>query len=89
MTSTVPVTVRIPVEVNRKLERLAKATSRSKSWLAAEAIGTYVTSESDFLVAVEEGRKAAESGDVVPYEEVRQWLASWGTKDELPPPHKK
>jgi len=89
MTSTVPVTVRIPVEVNRKLERLAKATSRSKSWLAGEAIGAYVASESDFLAAVEEGRKATRSGDVVPLEEVRHWLASWGTKGELPPPSKK
>lgn len=89
MPSTVPVTVRIPAELNRKLERLAKATSRSKSWLAAEAIGTYVTSEGDFLAAIEEGRQAAQSGDVIPYEEVRQWLASWGTRDELSPPRKK
>src|SRR5256885_250541 len=73
---TVPVTVRIPDEVNDQLEKLAKATARSKSWLAAEAIGAYVASESSFIAAVEEGRKAARAGDVVPFADVRRWLES-------------
>ena len=83
---TVPVTVRIPVEVNERLEKLSQATSRSKSWLAAEAIGSFVASESQFLDAVEEGRKAARDGRTVAHEDVRRWLDGWGSEEELPPP---
>lgn len=36
--------------------------------------------------AVQEGIASADAGKVVPYEDVRRWLLSWGTKDELPPP---
>lgn len=83
---TVPVIVRIPTEVNERLEKLSQATSRSKSWLAAEAIGSFVATESQFLEAVEEGRKAARDGSIMPHEKVQRWLGSWGGKDELPPP---
>ncbi|MBF0269295.1 MAG: CopG family ribbon-helix-helix protein [Alphaproteobacteria bacterium] len=86
MSATVPVTVRVSVEVNEKLEQLAKATRRSKSWLASEAIGGFVKSESDYLAAVDEGRQAARAGRTIPHEEMRAWLLSWGTDHELPPP---
>ncbi|MBF0305296.1 MAG: CopG family ribbon-helix-helix protein [Alphaproteobacteria bacterium] len=86
MPVTVPVTVRISPEVNEQLERLAEATSRSKSLLAAEAIGAFVQTESQFVDAVEEGRRAVREGRVVSHHEVRKWLESWGSDAELPPP---
>jgi len=39
-----------------------------------------------FLAAVEDGLADADDGHTVPYEEVRRWLLSWGTENELPPP---
>ena len=39
-----------------------------------------------FVRAVEEGIADAEAGRTVPWEEVRRWLLSWGTENELPPP---
>jgi hypothetical protein len=39
-----------------------------------------------FLAAVEEGVKAADDAKTVPYEKVRRWLLSWGTKSEQPDP---
>ena len=39
-----------------------------------------------FVEAVKEGIVAADAGRTVPYEEVRQWLLSWGTENELPKP---
>jgi predicted transcriptional regulator len=39
-----------------------------------------------FAEAVRKGIEAAATGRTVPYETVRSWLLSWGTKDELPPP---
>lgn len=36
--------------------------------------------------AVERGEADAEAGRVVPHEEVRRWLRSWGKSGELPSP---
>jgi predicted transcriptional regulator len=36
--------------------------------------------------AVREGLADAKSGRVIPYEEIRRWLLSWGSEKELPPP---
>lgn len=39
-----------------------------------------------FVAAVKEGIASADAGRTVPYETVREWLLSWGTKAELPKP---
>lgn len=39
-----------------------------------------------FLAAVEEGRLDAAEGRVIAHEKIREWLISWGTENELPPP---
>jgi len=59
------VTVRIDRTLNRRLDALARATKRSKSYLAAEALQHYVESEAEFVAAVEEGLRDLESGNVV------------------------
>ena len=40
----------------------------------------------DLIAAVEQARASVKAGRVVPYERVRRWLLSWGTKDELSKP---
>ena len=39
-----------------------------------------------YIEAVKEGIAAVEAGQTIPYEDVRKWLLSWGTDNELPPP---
>ena len=39
-----------------------------------------------YLAAVDEGLADARAGRMIPYEEIRRWLLSWGTDNELPPP---
>ncbi|HMG51087.1 MAG TPA: CopG family transcriptional regulator [Inquilinus sp.] len=36
--------------------------------------------------AIREGIAAADDGRLIPHDEMRRWLLSWGTDDELPPP---
>ena len=36
--------------------------------------------------AIREGIAAADAGRLIPHEEMRRWLLSWGTENELPPP---
>ena len=49
---------------------LAVATGRSRSWLIAEALKSYVEAEKEFLEAVEEGIKAADEGRLVDHDAV-------------------
>lgn len=39
-----------------------------------------------FKAAVEQGLASLDAGHAVPYEEVRRWLLSWGSKEETLPP---
>jgi predicted transcriptional regulator len=39
-----------------------------------------------FAAAVEAGVASLDAGRGVSYEDVRRWLLSWGTTDELAPP---
>jgi hypothetical protein len=45
-----------------------------------------VEDKSAFNDAVREGIEAADAGRLSPFEPVAQWLASWGTENELPTP---
>jgi predicted transcriptional regulator len=59
------------------LERLSRSTDRPKSWLLEQALEQYLLDQACEIEAIEAGVKAAESGDVVSYERVREWLMSW------------
>ncbi len=84
--STTTFTIRVPTVIKQRLDRLAQATSRTRSWLAADAVATYVTEQDWQLAEIEEGIKDAEAGRVVPHAEVKRWLNSWGADNEKAPP---
>ena len=44
--------------------------------------------EAALVAAVQEGIEAADAGRTLPYEDVRRWVLSWGTPEELPPPRR-
>jgi predicted transcriptional regulator len=67
---TVTIGARISKELDHDLAKLSAATGRSKSWLVADALTSYVQSEKAFIEAVEEGIKAYEEGRVVDHETV-------------------
>jgi predicted transcriptional regulator len=67
---TVTIGARISKELDLDLARLAAATGRSKSWLVADALASYVQAEKAFIEAVQEGIKAYEEGRVVDHETV-------------------
>jgi predicted transcriptional regulator len=79
-------TLRIDETLKSKLESLAEATQRSKSFLAAEALERYVAEESWQVSEIKEGMRQAAEGLVIAGEDMDKWLASWGTDHELPPP---
>lgn len=67
---TVSIGARISEQLDRDLRTLASATGRSRSWLVAEALRSYVAAEKQFIEAVEEGIKAADEGRLVDHDTV-------------------
>ena len=67
--SSETLTIRLAGEVKTKLGRLSKSTSRSKSYLAAEAVAAYVDRELEIIEGIERGLADVEAGRVVPHDE--------------------
>jgi predicted transcriptional regulator len=65
MATTATMTIRLSSETKRKLERLAVDTRRSKSFLAAEAVSTYVERELEIIDGIRKGMADVEAGRVV------------------------
>ncbi len=62
-------TIRVSPELKKKLDRIASATSRSRSFLAGEAVAAYVDRELEIIDGIERGMADAEAGRLVPHEE--------------------
>ena len=76
MPTTTTISVRVQPEIGRRLEALAAATSRSKSWLAAEAIEEYLALQEWHVEAILEGDAQAREGRGAPLADVRaRWEA--------------
>ena len=86
MSSTL--SLRIDRETKKRLEALAKRSRRSKSFLAAEAIASYVEAESWQLNEIETGLGDLERGRTVRHDAVAAWLHSWGGRRERKMPRR-
>jgi RHH-type rel operon transcriptional repressor/antitoxin RelB len=86
MGDTTTVTVRVPAALKNRLDKLADATARSRSWLASHALEVYVQDQEWQLATIRKGMKDVQAGRTVSHEKTARWLRSWGKKRELPPP---
>lgn len=77
MSSTM--TVRLDDEVKARLEKLAGATRRSKSFLAAEAIREFVETNEWQIREVRAALKEADAGDFAPDSDVAALATKWKT----------
>ena len=78
--------LRIDEETKARLEALARRSRRSKSFLAGEAIASYVEVESWQLDETAAGLDDLEQGRTVEHDTVAGWLRSWGGPDERDTP---
>jgi predicted transcriptional regulator len=70
-------TVRLDDDVKDRLEVLAEATQRSKSFLAAEAIRSYVESNEWQIGEIQAALKEADSGDFASDTDVTALAKKW------------
>ncbi len=80
----VPLSVRIPPEMRNQLDELADATGRTKSFLAAEAIASYLAVQAWQIKATQEAVKKADSENAkfIEHAKVSEWIESWDSENE-------
>jgi len=75
--------IRVDESTLDRVDRLAEAMDRSRSWVIAKAIEQYLDHEEWFVRSVEEGITAADRGDLHPHNaviaELRRKLADSGS----------
>ncbi len=80
------ISFRIKTETIRRLERLAEATDRPRSWHLEAALDAYLENQAWQIAHIEEGVADADAGRTLPHERIREWLQTWGSDDEPEPP---
>lgn len=75
--ATTVLTLRIPEETKAKLDKLAKATHRSKSFLAEEAIARYLELEAWQVGEIEQAILEADRGDFAPPSDLANLLKKY------------
>jgi RHH-type rel operon transcriptional repressor/antitoxin RelB len=83
--NTTTVTVRVPAALKNRLDKLADATARNRSWIAAHALELYVEDQEWQLATIRKGKKHVQADRVVSHEDAARWLRSLGKKREMPP----
>jgi predicted transcriptional regulator len=78
--------IRIEPGVKKRLEKLAKSTGRSRSYLAAEALNEYLDVNEWQVEGIEKAVASLDRGAGISHEDVKEWPNSWGRKRERQPP---
>ncbi len=69
--------MRIDPKLKKQLDRIAESTSRSRSFLVAQAIRDYVALNEWQICEIEKGLREADRGDFASDREVEQTLKKW------------
>jgi predicted transcriptional regulator len=82
-------TISLQPDIEERLQAIAKATHKSKTWHINRAVKEYVERQMLIQQNLDETVQALDSvalGRVVDGDKVHAWLETWGTEKELPPP---
>ena len=73
-TQTTTVTVRLPIDLESGLSKLAGHTQRSKSFLARKAISAYVERELEIIEGIERGLDDMKAGRTTSHQDAMKRL---------------
>ncbi|MCH8543733.1 MAG: CopG family ribbon-helix-helix protein [Alcanivorax sp.] len=82
MPESTTMTIRLPPELKARLDQLAGATRRSKSFLAAEAIREFIELNEWQVRELRQAVREADAGDFATPEEVGTVLSKWGVNGD-------
>jgi predicted transcriptional regulator len=81
--------IRLQKDLEQPLTELCKKLERSRNWLVNQAIREFIENQAlqdERWAQTVEALNSVERGEVVPGEEVRAWLKTWGRDDEIDRP---
>ena len=78
LTMSTTMTIRLESELKGRLDKLAEATHRSKSFLAAEAIRDFIELNEWQIQEINDAIKEADNGDFATDKSVNKTLSKWG-----------
>lgn len=81
-----PVSVRLEDQNRDNVDRFAKMTKRSRSFIINEAVEAYLKDRIQYLVELDEAVTDAQSGYGHSSDQIHTWMKSWGTENELSAP---
>jgi RHH-type transcriptional regulator, rel operon repressor / antitoxin RelB len=73
------INVRVPIGLYQKLEDLAKATARTKSFVTLEALSSYLEAQSWQVKDIQAGLAEADQGDFASEDKVTCIFAKYGS----------
>jgi predicted transcriptional regulator len=77
MSSPRTISFRIAPEKVAKLDKIAKAMDRDRSYLLNEAVESYLSEQQRFAAMVKEGREDIRNGRTFTNEEVEHMVGEW------------
>jgi RHH-type transcriptional regulator, rel operon repressor / antitoxin RelB len=83
---TATITMRVRNALKKRLEKMARSTGRSRSFLATEAISAYLDDNEWQISGIAATLSSIDRGEGIPHKRVRQWVASWDTSHERQSP---
>ena len=80
MAESAVLTLRLDSKLKSRLDRLSKATQRSRSFVAAEAIREYVTLNEWQIGEIRKALGEADRGEFATPQEVRRTMKKWSRR---------
>lgn len=80
------ISLRIDPELKPVLEELARQEERPLSQVAVRALRAHVKAQKERRAAIEEAMRQADAGLFISAQAIHDWMRSWDTENELPPP---
>ena len=78
--------VRLPDNLKKELDTLARLSKRSRSFIIREAVEAYVEDQREYLRAIDEALAEADKGVFHSSEQAFKWMRALGTEHEYPIP---
>ncbi len=82
MSQSSTMTIRIEADLKARLDKLADATRRSKSFLAAEAVREYIELNEWQLEEIQKAVTEADAGDFASDESVNAVFGKWSVNED-------
>ncbi len=80
MAESAVLTLRLDSKLKKRLDRLSKATQRSRSFVAAEAIREYVTLNEWQIGEIRKALREADRGEFASAQEVQRTIKKWSRR---------